>query len=216
MMRGSRLPTILKRKKAPKGIRILSKKTSKELTKMLMAAVENGTGKNAKISLFKIAGKTSTAQKPNKAGGYKGYIPGFVGFPISSNKKFVIYVYIDDPQGRDYYGNTVAAPVFKKISEYLLYKEKDLHNLNIAKKDSNHSSMDSVKFKSSSTRVFNKWETPNFIGLDKISARLLAKKMNLEIKSQGIGVVTSQDPLPKTKFSDDTVINLIYSPPNYD
>ena len=35
------------------------------------------------IPYFKIAGKTSTAQRPDKEGGYSGYIPGFVGFPVN-------------------------------------------------------------------------------------------------------------------------------------
>ncbi|MFZ8933448.1 MAG: penicillin-binding transpeptidase domain-containing protein [Bacteriovoracaceae bacterium] len=209
-------PTLLKTDSPKKGIRVLSEETSKELIDMLVAAVEDGTGKNAKIPYFKIAGKTSTAQKPTKEGGYKGYIPGFVGFPVGSSKHFVVYVYIDGPQGRDYYGNTVAAPVFKKISEYILYKDKDLHKLSIRPDVIKKGNMDSVKIKESSTRYFSRGETPNFIGLDKVSSARLAHKMKIKIKEQGIGVVTGQNPLPKTKIGNDTVVNLIYSPPNYD
>ena len=183
---------------------------------MLLSAVDEGTGKNARIPYFKIAGKTSTAQKPTKEGGYKGYIPGFVGYPVGTNKQFVIYVYIDGPQGRDYYGNTVAAPVFRKIAEYILYKDKDLHQMAIHSEEVNGGNIDSVKIKESSTRVYSKEEVPNFIGLDKVSSAYLAKKMKLKLKEQGIGVVTGQTPLPKTKLSNDTVVNLIYSPPNYE
>ncbi|MDH5581591.1 MAG: penicillin-binding transpeptidase domain-containing protein, partial [Bdellovibrionales bacterium] len=209
-------PTLLKTDSPKKGIRVLSHETSEELVKMLVGAVENGTGKNAKIPYFKIAGKTSTAQKPTKEGGYKGYIPGFVGFPVGSNKHFVVYVYIDGPQGRDYYGNTVAAPVFKKIAEYILYKEKDLHQLSIRPENISKGNMDLVKIKESSTRFYSRGEVPNFIGLDKVSTARLAQKLKLKINEQGIGVVTGQNPLPKTKLNNDTVVNLIYSPPNYE
>lgn len=209
-------PTILKREKKIDGIRVLSEETAKDLTAMLLDAVEDGTGKNAIIPFFKIAGKTSTAQRPTKEGGYRGYIPGFVGYPVGTKRKFVIYVYIDGPQGRDYYGNTVAAPVFRKIAEYMLYKEKDLHQLTINPNDHKQNNMDSVKVKDSSTRIYDRGEVPDFIGLDKVSSRRLAKKLKLQIKDQGIGVVSSQDPLPRTKIGNDTVVNLIYSPPNYE
>ena len=108
--------------------RVLSKKTAKFLTDILIKAVENGTGSQARIPYFKIAGKTSTAQG-DKEGGYSGYIPGFVGFPVNIKDRFVIYVYIEKPEGEDYYGNRVAAPVFKKIAHYYLYKNKDFDDL---------------------------------------------------------------------------------------
>ena len=208
-------PTILKREKPPKGLRVLSKQTAEELTAMLIEAVDDGTGQNAKIPYFKIAGKTSTAQKPSKGGGYQGYISGFIGYPVNVDKKFVIYVYIDSPQGRTYYGNAVAAPVFKKVAQYFLYKNKDFNHLSQTKPASTKT-FDSVKIKHASTRIMKKGQIPNFIGLDKVSSRQLGIKLKLKVVHKGIGVVTSQNPKASSKIDKDTIVKLIYSPPQYD
>ena len=71
-----------------------------------------------KVKHFQIAGKTSTAQKPSKKGGYEGYIPAFVGYPTNVKNRFVIYIYLDSPKGSIYYGNLVVSPIFKKIAQY--------------------------------------------------------------------------------------------------
>ena len=97
-----------------KARRVFSKDTISQIEEMLVDSVYNGTGGNAKIEHFQIAGKTSTAQKPSK-NGYDGYIPAFIGYPVNVEKRFVVYVYIDSPQGERYYGNLVAAPVFQKL-----------------------------------------------------------------------------------------------------
>ena len=60
-----------------------------------------------------------------KKGGYDGYIPGFVGYPVNIDRRFVIYVYIDSPKGEVYYGNAVAAPIFQKVAQYILYNDRD-------------------------------------------------------------------------------------------
>ena len=70
--------------------KILSKKTVDSITKMLKLAVDDGTGSRARVPHFKIAGKTSTAQRIDSEGKYSGYIAGFLGYPIGVNKKFVV------------------------------------------------------------------------------------------------------------------------------
>ncbi|MBF0300271.1 MAG: penicillin-binding protein 2, partial [Oligoflexia bacterium] len=107
--------------------RIISEDIANSMSKMLQKAVEKGTGTNAQLAHFQIAGKTATAQKASPNGGYSGYISGFVGYPINigSDKKFVIFVYIDSPQNNKYYGNIVAAPAFTEIARYMLYENKN-------------------------------------------------------------------------------------------
>ena len=123
-------PTILKNQSLKeRQKRIMSEKTAKSLTRMMEKAVEDGTGTNAKIKHFSIAGKTSTAQRPNSDGGYKGYVPGFIGYPTNIQERFVVYVYVDNPKGKHYYGGTVAAPVFKKVTEHILFKNKEFNQL---------------------------------------------------------------------------------------
>lgn len=210
------LPTIIKEdiKKDDEPIRVMSEETAKRIEKMLVSVVEDGTGGNAKLSMFNIAGKTSTAQRVDKDGGYNGHIGGFIGYPVNVDKKFVMYVYIDKPKGH-YYGNLVAAPVFKKISQYLLYKNKDFSKIEIAKHDTVNN-FDTVKIKHSSVRVKGKGKAPNFVGLDKVSSKKLAKKLGLKIISRGIGVVTSQFPEPGTEVAAKDEITLKFAPPSYE
>ena len=79
--------------------------------------VERGTGKNARIDGFTVAGKTGTAQKVvNGQYSRSDYNASFVGFVPSRQPKFVIVVVIDSPHGRNsyFYGSTVAAPSFSE------------------------------------------------------------------------------------------------------
>lgn len=202
-----------------KARRVFSESTTKDVTDMLVNAVEVGTGSNAKIPFFKIAGKTATAQRVDRNGGYKGYVSGFVGFPVNVERRFVVFVYVDNPKSGGYYGNVVAAPIFKNITEYLLYKNKDVTKL--ADKESRKDEIEKITFdqvqvKDASTRIISEKTVPNFIGLDKISTIKLGTKLNLQLTHKGMGVVRSQEPAPGTEKTDDLVIKLDYSPPNYE
>tara|TARA_R110000868_G_scaffold55424_4_gene172307 strand:+ start:7126 stop:9024 length:1899 start_codon:yes stop_codon:yes gene_type:complete len=191
--------------------RVISLDTANDLTKMLVSAVEDGTGGNARIPYFKIAGKTSTAQRPDSRGGYSGYIPGFVGFPLNIDNRFVVYVYVDDPKENGYYGNQAAAPVFKKVTQYILYKNKDFDRIaeddDAAKK---LEAFDSVKTVSSAARTIA-GGIPDFVGLDRRSATSLAEKVGVNIIHKGIGVVLEQSPGPGA--AKDGPVKLIYAPP---
>ena len=204
-------PEALKRKK----IRVLSKETTDALTDILVLAVEEGTGGRAKIPYFKIAGKTSTAQRPDKEGGYSGYIPGFVGYPVNVKDRFVVYVYIEKPEGEDYYGNRVAAPVFRKIAHYYLYKNKDFDELAF-EEGINTKVFKSMVVDKAPTRLIGKKYAPDFIGLDKISANKLAASQSVRLLHKGIGLVISQRPSPGREFRGRRSVELIYSPPRYD
>ncbi|RLA64219.1 MAG: hypothetical protein DRQ89_04485 [Epsilonproteobacteria bacterium] len=209
-------PTIIKKEKRdPKRQRIISKKTADEITKMLIGEVAEGTGSKAKIPFFQMAGKTSTAQRPAKGGGYEGYVPGFVGYPVNVDKRFVIYVYVDGPIGKNYFGNSVAAPVFKKVAKFLIYKNKEFNNLaNLG--EEREGAISKLIKKDSNDRHMGENEIPNFLGLDKISSIALAHKKALKIVHLGIGVVTSQTPSPKSVMGEETTVELIYSPPKYE
>ena len=102
--------------------RPISKKTALLLREMMGNVVEYGTGKFAKVSGFKVGGKTGTAQKVRLGGrGYwKGhYISSFVGIAPLTKPRLVILVVIDDPKGV-VWGEKVAAPVFAKVTEDVL------------------------------------------------------------------------------------------------
>ena len=206
-------PTILKRNKRPvERARILSSKISHQLLQMLEGAVEKGTGHNAKIKYFKIAGKTSTAQRPGREGGYDGYIAGFVGFPLGIKNSFVIYVYIDGPQ-REYYGNRVAAPVFKRVTQHMLYKRDNFNPLAINDQTEEEEESRPKRELLLASRVKLEGDVPNFKGLDKRSSNLLASKWSIDINHIGAGVVYKQHPLPYQKADKGEVVMLYYRPP---
>ncbi len=204
--------------------RVFSPKTSEDLTKALVGVVENGTGVPVQIPHFKIAGKTATAQRVDRNGGYHGYIAGFIGFPVNVDKRFVIYVYIDNPKQGGYYGAAVAGPVFKNLAQYMLYKNKDISKLADSedkelkdidlKKIKNN--IDIVQEKTAATRTYDPNLVPNLIGLDKISTTNVGTKMNLQLIHKGMGVVSGQMPAPGTPLTPETVIKLEYSPPAYE
>jgi len=97
----------------------ISKRTASIMRDLLTMAVKNGTGRNAQVEGYSVAGKTGTSQK--SAGYGKGYMPGkyvssFVGLLPVENPLISMIVIIDEPKG-SYYGGTVACPVFKNIAE---------------------------------------------------------------------------------------------------
>ncbi len=207
-------PTLIKDGNA--GIKprpLITKELAQEAERILIEAVENGTGSRAKVPMFTIAGKTSTAQRVAPEGGYRGYVSGFIGFPANVKRPFVVYAYVDNPKGRYYYGNLVAGPVFRKITEYLLFKNKDFSNLAL-EDDHNINKMDTVKVKHSSTRVVSRDHVPNFIGLDKRSSMNLAQKMKLKVIHKGIGVVSKQFPSEGSEYEEGQPITLHYNPPS--
>lgn len=209
-------PKILLDGKKEEGKRVLSEETSKKITDILTEAVESGTGGNAKIKYFQIAGKTSTAQRPDGQGKYNGYISGFIGYPVNVKNPFVIYVYIEKPEGKHYYGNTVAAPVFKKITEYMLYKNKDIRNLPSLKVASQKQRVDIVQKRDASRLKFSRGLVPNFIGRDKKSIQNFAQVNKLKIIFNGMGVVKSQFPEAGQNLKDGQSITLQLKLPSYE
>ncbi|WP_084054418.1 stage V sporulation protein D [Desulfonispora thiosulfatigenes] len=95
---------------------VISKETSDELKEILESVVSEGTGSNAKIEGYKIAGKTGTAQKILPGGGYSRseYIASFTGFAPANDPQIACLVVVDSPKGV-YFGGQVAAPVFQGI-----------------------------------------------------------------------------------------------------
>ena len=209
-------PTIIKNGNLNKsGRRVFSEKTISQIEDMLVDAVYNGTGGNAKIEHFQIAGKTSTAQKPSKGKGYDGYVPSFIGYPVNIDKRFVIYVYIDSPKGSKYYGNLVAAPLFKKIASYIIYKDKK-HFRYAINKSNERAKSDSVRLRQSSRRAVKKGFMPNLIGLDKKSASTILSDLKIKTKISGIGIVHSQSIQPGVKYARDAEVEIILKRPVYE
>ncbi|MDX8404889.1 MAG: penicillin-binding transpeptidase domain-containing protein [Mariprofundus sp.] len=94
---------------------------SQVLTMLEFATSEDGTGKYAVPEGYRVGGKTGTAQKPNKHGGYskEKYMAVFAGVAPIKDPQLVIVVVVDEPQ-KSIYGGQVAAPIFRHIAESAL------------------------------------------------------------------------------------------------
>lgn len=99
--------------------RVLSPSVAQRVASMMEYVVTDGTGKPAQIAGYRVAGKTSTAEKfDTKAWNYSKYVAGFVGFVPASNPRVVIVAVIDEPQrGRGHHGAEAAGPPFVAIAQ---------------------------------------------------------------------------------------------------
>ncbi|MGH2706577.1 MAG: peptidoglycan D,D-transpeptidase FtsI family protein [Actinomycetota bacterium] len=101
--------------------RAIRPETARELTSMLLRVVEgeHGTGREAAIAGYRVAGKTGTAQKPNPAGaGYEGHVASFIGFAPAEDPKLVVAVVLDEPT--PIWGGATAAPTARDVMTFAL------------------------------------------------------------------------------------------------
>ncbi len=80
---------------------VKNKQAISDLTEMLKAVVEYGTGTDAQLNGYKVAGKTGTAEVASDQGGYKEgeYNISFVGYLPNSSTNFVCFVGANDVPG---------------------------------------------------------------------------------------------------------------------
>ncbi len=101
--------------------KIAEKKVMRQLTQLLVNAVETGTGVEANIPGWHVAGKTGTAQKSiNGEYSHTKYISNFAGFLPANNPQVLCVIVIDEPKIGYHWGGTGAAPVFKQVMERII------------------------------------------------------------------------------------------------
>ncbi len=102
----------------------VSQKASDILNEMLEKVVSEGSGKNAYIDGYRVAGKTGTAQKYENGVIAQGkYVSSFIGYFPSNNPKYLALVIVDEPVGQ-YYGSVVASPYAKKVFQGIIDMKK--------------------------------------------------------------------------------------------
>ncbi|MFC4212758.1 penicillin-binding transpeptidase domain-containing protein [Pedobacter lithocola] len=110
---------------------ICSDVTLSKIKKMLEGVVTEGSGKQIVYNpLYKIAGKTGTAQVADANKGYKAnkqYQASFVGYFPADKPKYSLIVVINDPKGA-YYGATVSGPVFREIADRIYASDMQMYN----------------------------------------------------------------------------------------
>ncbi|WP_430459954.1 peptidoglycan D,D-transpeptidase FtsI family protein [Thalassolituus sp. LLYu03] len=96
---------------------VMSAKVARQVLDMLETVTgKGGTGTRARVAGYRVGGKTGTAHKVGQQG-YEDseYTAVFAGVAPISDPDLILVVVIDSPQGKEYYGGEVAAPVFSRI-----------------------------------------------------------------------------------------------------
>ncbi|MBN2853537.1 MAG: PASTA domain-containing protein [Clostridia bacterium] len=112
---------------------VISNQTSATIREALKGVVAVGTGKNAYVPGYDVAGKTGTSETDEEG----VYVASFCGFAPADNPVVVVLVVLQDPRGDSHSGGVIAAPVVGSIIEQTLeymnvprnadesYQEKD-------------------------------------------------------------------------------------------
>jgi stage V sporulation protein D (sporulation-specific penicillin-binding protein) len=97
--------------------RVLSAETANQVRDALESVVARGTGANAYVDGYRVAGKTGTAQVASPQGGYRSghYIVSFIGMAPANDPRLVVYIAVDNPKAGLIFGGVIAAPAVGRI-----------------------------------------------------------------------------------------------------
>jgi cell division protein FtsI (penicillin-binding protein 3) len=202
---------------------VMARHTAAAVTELLVRVTEEGTGKQARIDGFTVAGKTGTAQKVEaRTGRYssRDRMSSFVGFVPAEDPALVILVVIDSPR-KATYGGVVAAPVFRAVAEYGLARRGVLPRgpgLRAGEPDSDlrgagrsPSSLFPAEagllqaIAVTAPEIAAPGGVPPFIGLSMREALVRGQAEGWNVRVEGSGYVLRQDPPPGAVRADRTV-----------
>jgi len=149
---------------------------------ILEDVVGEGTGVRARVDGIRIAGKTGTAQKAT-VGGYSDtdYYALFWGFFPADEPKYTLMIMVDTPKAGEYYGGTVAGPIFRDIV-------RRIHGVDEQK---------------SIIQGLYSWKIPDMHGYSMRDVYEIADLYDIsEVVVHGTGFVIAQDPLPNAPVDD--------------
>lgn len=152
---------------------VISEETAATVADMMEGVVASGTGKNAYVAGYRVAGKTGTSQKLGNKG---EYVASFGCFAPANDPEIAVLILVDEPEGQINGGQIctpVAAQVVEKTLEYMgverQYNDKELEKLDTL--------------------------TPSLVGKSPEDASALLKDKGFEVKIVGSGdKVVSQMP----------------------
>ena len=190
--------------------KVLTQEEARILTLMLISVTEEkGTGVQASVPGYFVAGKTGTAQKvdfENK--GYKKgeYITSFAGFIPAHNPRFVIYLMIDGAKS-NFYSSSLVAPLFSQLASYSVRRAGISPTLlgedNVILANQSQGNKASRQIAESST-VFVGQSVPDLKGLTLREALNQTQGSDLKFKIYGSGklirsIPFAGEPIPKNK-----------------
>jgi len=190
--------------------RVVSPETARKVTKILETVTGNGgTGTNAALEGYRVAGKTGTAQKVDpvtRTYSLSSRTGSFVGFVPADKPKLTIAVIIDEPQDIKY-GGVVAAPAFREIAKNSLAYLKiqpNVQSFAAAKPDETKVSLaaaaESPTYDNAGEIPAEMGIMPNFSGMSMRQALQVMEKRGINIKLLGSGRAAEQSPPPGHKI----------------
>lgn len=187
--------------------RVMSKESADRVKALLENVVARGTGRNAFVEGYRVAGKTGTAQVVGESGGYVSgrYVASFTGFAPVDNPRVAIVVMIAEPQGGVYYGGVVAAPVFQAIMR------DTLHYLGLPGDPNLIKPPDPARWYET-PRV--KVQVPNVVNYPLQEAVRILRSQGLSFQTTGSGsIVYNQVPRGGAEAMSDVSVLLDLNPP---
>ena len=186
--------------------RVVSQETARKVTKMLETVTgAGGTGTNAALDGYRVAGKTGTAQKVDpvtRTYSLSSRIGSFVGFVPADKPKLTIAVIIDEPQDVKY-GGVVAAPAFREIAKNSLAYLKiqpNVQSFAAAKPDATKVSLtpaaESSSYDNAGEIPAEMGVMPDFRGMSMRRVLQVMEKRGINIKLLGSGRAAEQSPPP--------------------
>lgn len=189
--------------------RVISGDTAGLITRMLINVVnDGGTGTNARMDGYTVAGKTGTAQIPDpKTGGYykNRFVSSFLGFVPANKPSIVMLIMIVDPKTNPYGGES-AAPIFKNVAEKVLPYLGVPSKLNIMAMPAMEPSAADID-QIQAGDITQTGIIPDFTG--KTMRTVLREAKNAGISNlliKGSGYAVGQFPKPYAKYSHGQVV----------
>jgi stage V sporulation protein D (sporulation-specific penicillin-binding protein) len=177
----------------------ISRRTARLLQEFCSEVVVSGTGTNAAVELMEVAGKTGTAQKASRRGGYAPgkFVASFIGFAPRETPKIACLILLDEPDPERRFGGDSAAPVFARLIRAIANVSDHLDDVLASR---------AIGEDRPAKRCF---QTPNFIRMSRQSALALARSIDADVFCQGeAGQVFAQEPDPGVLMEEDGVLKL--------
>jgi len=176
---------------------VISEETSEKVRYALENVVAKGSGGGAYVDGYRVGGKTGTAQKSKKGGGYlqNNHIVSFIGFAPADDPEIVVYIAVDNPKGTVQFGGVVAAPIVGNIMR------ESLPLLGIEKRDNQIEK--EVRLWTDKKYL----DVPNVIGLTKQELQQQLMNIKLDISGEG-NVVVDQSPKAGERVQEGTTLRI--------
>lgn len=171
----------------------VSEKTAEEVRRLMQEAVDTGTGTEAEIDGYNIAGKTGTSRL---YGDEDIYNTSFLGFLPGDDPEYVILVALYDLEGEDYYASENAVPVFNELANNIIRYKNIPPSSQRVEPAAEYKEMASVEIEDYRGR-----EVENINGL------LRNKGLNVKLIGEG-EQITAQRPLPAAEVNEDSTVYL--------